>query len=93
MSAPLAAAKVAWRAAFDKLDIAEIGPGADGNPGPCRRGNLSPSVAVQAGTAGRYRWPVLLANTAGQYCRIVAIRCEGDCSFARCAYSPHRVAK
>ncbi|AHF86845.1 hypothetical protein RLEG3_34065 [Rhizobium leguminosarum bv. trifolii WSM1689] len=42
MSAPLAAAKVAWRAAFDKLDIAEIGPSADGNPEPCRRGNPSP---------------------------------------------------
>ncbi|OAV55783.1 hypothetical protein A6U98_32675 [Rhizobium sp. WYCCWR10014] len=38
------------------------------------------SVAVQAGTAGQYRW-------------IVAIRCEDDCSFARHAYSPHRVAK
>jgi hypothetical protein len=41
----------------------------------------------------RHRWPVLLANTAGQYRWIVAIRCEDDCGFARCAYSPHRVAK
>ncbi|ANP88018.1 hypothetical protein BA011_21340 [Rhizobium leguminosarum] len=38
------------------------------------------SVAVQAGTAGQYR-----SN--------MAIRSEDDCSFAWCAYSPHRVAK
>ncbi|MBY5793114.1 hypothetical protein [Rhizobium leguminosarum] len=31
------------------------------------------SVAVQAGTAGWYRWPVPLD---------MAIRCEDDCSFA-----------
>ncbi|MCA2406004.1 hypothetical protein GYN07_24770 [Rhizobium leguminosarum bv. viciae 248] len=61
MSAPLAAEKVAWRAAFDKLDIAEIGPGA---PMETRdrvaAATLHLSVAVQAGTAGRYRSPVPL---------------------------------
>ncbi|EJZ22090.1 hypothetical protein RCCGEPOP_06516 [Rhizobium sp. Pop5] len=33
MAAPLEAAKVAWRAGFDKLDIAEIEPGPRWKPG------------------------------------------------------------